>query len=198
MEIIKLKDIIMELDTPPPMVKFEMPPKVTNVSKVNSPTQPNNIYQNKNVDFSRTEDPSFEEYKTHFVKYEGKKNKPYIDSRGFKTVGIGHKFEKGESSKSSYTDHEIDVLFKADLNDAIKDAKSVFSTFDTLPKEVKIKLVSLTFNLGKNGIDKFKKFKIAILNKDWDGAADELVDSRWYNQTGNRAKDYVNFFRNIT
>jgi lysozyme len=196
---IKLKDILKELDLPPPTVKFEVPPRTTQVHQQQSHQNKPEIYTNKSIDFSNknTPDPTFAEYKAHFIKYEGKKNNTYIDSRGFKTVGIGHKFEKGEPMKSTYTNAEIDHFFKKDLDEAISDTKKVFPTFNTLPKEVKLKLVSLTFNLGKGGIEKFKDFRAAILSKNWKNAAKELVDSKWYKQTGNRARDYVNFFNDL-
>ena len=116
---------------------------------------------------------------------------------GYKTVGIGHKFEKGEPVKSNYSDNEVDMLFKKDLEQAISDTKRVFSNFDSLPKDVKIKLVSLTFNMGRGGIQKFKDFRSAISNKNWKAAASGLADSRWAKQTGRRAKDYIQFFKNL-
>jgi hypothetical protein len=162
---IKLKDILKELDLPPPTVKFEVPPRQNQVHQQQVQQKKPDIYTNKDVNFSNkvAPDPTFEEYKKHFIQYEGKKNNTYVDSRGFKTVGIGHKFEKGESMKSTYTDVEVDKFFKLDLEEAITNTKVVFPTFSTLPKEVKIKLVSLTFNLGKGGIEKFKDFRSAIL-----------------------------------
>lgn len=185
-----------------PVVKFSMPNKTlvqkaqtSGVSK--SPSIYTSTINFSKTNLKKTEDPSFQEYKRHFINYEGKKNKAYIDSRGFPTVGIGHKFESGEPRKSSYTDAEIDKLFKQDLEDAIVIAKRVFPNFDSLPKDVKIKIVSLCFNLGQGGISKFKDFRSAILKNDWKTAAAELKDSRWFKQVGRRARDYVNFFNNL-
>ncbi len=192
--MIKLKNLIFEAsDLPPPeppAVKFVLPSK--------NPASSPPIYTDKSANISDAgSNPTFDDYKKHFIKYEGKKNKPYIDSRGYSTVGIGHKFEKGESKKSTYSDVEIDNLFKKDLAEAISSTKKVFPNFDTLPKEVKIKLVSLTFNLGEGGIKEFKKFRSAISNRNWDVAGDELMDSKWYNQVKNRGKDYVQFFKSL-
>lgn len=197
-----LKEALSEDIHAEPAVKFSMPnsgivKSIKSSEKAKSPS----VYTS-NADFSKinsrkSEDPSFQEYKRHFINYEGKKNKVYIDSRGFPTVGIGHKFEAGEKRKSSYTDSEIDQLFKQDLQDAIKISKRVFPNFDSLPKEVKVKIVSLAFNLGEGGISKFKKFRNAIAKRDWKTAAAELKDSRWYSQVGRRARDYVNFFNTL-
>lgn len=200
MEIIKLKDILMELDLPPPMVSFDGPTKNVPIHQTKTQDKNSNIYTNKDIDFSKSvgSTPSFEDYKKHFIEYEGYKKNTYTDSMGYKTVGIGHKFEKGESIKPTYTDSEVVAFFKKDLEQAISDTKRVFSNFDSLPKEVKIKLVSLTFNLGRGGIQKFNNFRAAVSNKKWKVAADELENSRWAKQTGRRARDYINFFNNIT
>jgi lysozyme len=199
MEIIKLKDILKELDLPPPMVSFDGPTKNVPIHQVKQQDKKSDIYTNKNIDFSKTSNsnPSFDDYKKHFVEYEGHKKSTYIDSMGYKTVGIGHKFEKGEPVKSTYTESEVDSFFKKDLEQAISDTKRVFHNFDTLPKEVKIKLVSLTFNMGRGGIQKFNDFRSAIANKDWKSASAELADSKWAKQTGKRARDYIQFFKNL-
>jgi lysozyme len=142
-------------------------------------------------------DPSFSDYKTHFVKYEGNKNQLYRDSKGYLTVGIGHKFEKGEKTKKFYSNSEIDTLFKTDLEEAKKIAKRVFPSFDKQPDDVQILLVSLCFNLGEGGINKFKQFKKAIDRKQYSVAADELKDSLWYRQTGKRGISYIKILKDI-
>lgn len=199
--MIKLKNLIFEIaDLPPPESA-----EVRFVPHSNSIEKNKDVYINKDVNFSNNkpkqsesnQNPTFEEYKNHFIKYEGKKNNTYIDSRGFPTVGIGHKFEKGEKRKSKYTDSEIDEFFKKDLEDAIKISKKTFPNFESLPKNVKIHLVSLSFNLGEGGISKFVNFRSAIQNKNWKKAADELKNSKWYSQVGNRAKDYVKHFNDL-
>ena len=176
---------------PPPVVRFDTTPV----------TAPKHfVANNKAFNISAqtpSNNPTTQDYAEHFIKYEGKKLIPYKDSRGFLTVGIGHKFEKGESVKSKYSESEIMNFFKADLEKAIAQAKKVFPNFDNLPKEVKIKLVSLTFNMGMGGISKFKDFRASIANKDWKSAASNLKNSLWYKQVGNRGRDYVSFFSQL-
>jgi lysozyme len=142
--------------------------------------------------------PSYNDYKTHFEKYEGKKNTLYKCSMGYLTVGIGHKFEKGEKTKRFYSNSEVDAFFKKDLEEAKVIAKRVFPSFNSQPDKVQILLVSLCFNLGEGGINKFKNFKKAIHNKRYDVAAQELEDSRWYKQTGKRGISYVQKLKEIS
>jgi lysozyme len=175
---------------PPPIVRFDTTPH-------ESPKH--YVANNKAFNISSTTpiDPTMQEYVQHFVKYENKKSTPYKDSRGFLTVGIGHKFEKGEKVKSSYSEKEIMDMFKTDLHRSIDQTKKMFPNFNSLPKEVKIKLVSLTFNMGAGGVSKFNNFRQAILKKDWNTAANELKDSLWFKQVGRRGRDYVNFFAQL-
>ena len=46
-------------------------------------------------------------------------------------------------------------------------------------------------------LSKFVKMKAAVDKRDWETAAAEMKDSKWYKQTGNRAKDLVLRMKNI-
>ena len=37
----------------------------------------------------------------------------------------------------------------------------------------------------------------AVLRRDWSAAADEMVNSRWYGQVGNRSRDLVRRMRRV-
>ena len=45
----------------------------------------------------------------------------------------------------------------------------------------------MCFNLGYPRLSKFKKFLAAARNEDWETAADEMMDSKWATQVGDRA-----------
>lgn len=46
-------------------------------------------------------------------------------------------------------------------------------------------LVDMNYNLGST--NKFKKMEAAIIAKDWETAAEELMDSKYAEQVGDRA-----------
>jgi len=142
--------------------------------------------------------PTFQDFKSHFVKYEGVKNKPYKDAGGF-SVGIGHFLGKnGVNINKVYTSREIDNFFNNDLKKAKVAAKRVFPNIDKHPENIQIVLVSLTFNMGEGGVSKFKKFRAAIEKKDYSAAAAaELKDSKWFRQVGNRGRDYIEVLNNF-
>ena len=47
------------------------------------------------------------------------------------------------------------------------------------------------FNLGMAKFLGFKKMLKAIKEKDWERAGDEMEDSKWYLQVGQRARELV-------
>lgn len=49
-------------------------------------------------------------------------------------------------------------------------------------------LLDMAFNMGFDGLMKFKKMHKALINRDWLQAAQEMKDSSWYLQVGNRSK----------
>jgi hypothetical protein len=46
-------------------------------------------------------------------------------------------------------------------------------------------------------LSKFKGMKRGVDARDWNAAADEMVDSAWYRQVPNRAKRLVEKMRNV-
>jgi lysozyme len=49
-------------------------------------------------------------------------------------------------------------------------------------------LIEMVFQLGKNGVSKFKNMWKALAELNYVGASYEMLDSRWAKQTPNRAK----------
>jgi lysozyme len=146
--------------------------------------------------------PSFDNIKTHIIKYEGWSNKVYICPTGHKTVGGGTNLEsKGLQDKYKVGQNIDNCLLNKWLKEDVKIAEQIahkqFKSFNSQPQNVQIILISLAYNLGPNRIKKFKDFTAAIEKKDYNKAAAELKDSRWYKQTGGRGKKYVEILKNI-
>ncbi len=124
--------------------------------------------------------------------FEGIRFEPYVDSLGNLTVGIGHKLVKGDVIKVSYSPEEIAQLFKFDLQTAITGARKIYPNYDRLPANIQLVLIDMVFNMGINGVSKFTKMNKAINSLDYLTAAKELKNSRYFGQTGNRAKTHFN------
>ena len=122
--------------------------------------------------------------------FEGKRHFVYKDSRGNKTIGIGHKLTKGENF-FFLSNAQIENLFRQDMSRAISSAKKCVKSFDSLPHDVKLIVVDCVFNNGEAGFAKFRKTISALNTHDFIQAGEELKNSLWYKQTGRRAKNHV-------
>ena len=60
-----------------------------------------------------------------------------------------------------------------------------------MPEEAQLVIANMCFQLGRPRLSKFKKFIAAVKEQDWERAADEMKDSRWYKQTTARAERLI-------
>ena len=74
---------------------------------------------------------------------------------------------------------------------ALDECRVLYENFDDLPEECQHILANMMFNMGRPRLSKFVGMKSGIYARDWNRAADEMVDSRWYDQVTNRAKRLV-------
>ena len=95
--------------------------------------------------------------------------KPYQDHLGYWTIGAGHLIRDDEKEElmQPITQERGIELFMKDFNIALKDME--------------------TFTEGMEIDENAKELK----NKDYAGAMVEMKDSRWYNQTTNRANRII-------
>ena len=135
---------------------------------------------------------------------EGVKYEIYLDHLGYPTFGIGHSVrstdpESGCEVGTSVTEHRVNEAFDEDIKTVLEDCERLypFSFFD-LPEEVQLIIANMMFNMGYSRLSKFVSMHRAVEVKDWNTAADEMVDSRWYRQVPNRAKRLVERMRNVT
>jgi lysozyme len=113
---------------------------------------------------------------------EGVRTKPYRDTVGKLTIGVGRNLDDVGLSME-----EIDLLLENDITTADRTARSLFPTFDKLSEARKAVLVNLAFNLGQQRLAAFKKLRKAIQDEDWTEAAREMGNSLWASQVGARA-----------
>ena len=133
---------------------------------------------------------------------EGCKYEIYLDHLGLHTFGIGHLVlesdkEYGKSVGTPVSEDRVNECFASDINIVRSECNILFSNFETLPEEVQLIIANMMFNMGRPRLNKFKKFIAAIKNNDWNEAANQMIDSRWYRQVTNRADRLVNRMRSI-
>ena len=132
--------------------------------------------------------------KDMIIKHEGKVNKPYKDSLGLWTVGVGHLIGDGKSLPDAwnreFSDAEIMKLFDEDYDHHRKAAESI-PGFDKFNSAGQGALTDLTFNMGPSWFKRFPNTSKQIEKGNAEGAAAGLQDSKWYTQVGKRAAEVV-------
>ena len=133
---------------------------------------------------------------------EGVEYEIYLDHLGYPTFGIGHLITKNDPEYGWKVGTSIDTVrvheaFEQDIVGVLSDCTKLFSDFEDLPEEAKRVIANMMFNMGLTRLSKFKNMKVSVDARNWDIAADEMVDSRWYYQVSNRAKRLVERMRNI-
>jgi len=133
---------------------------------------------------------------------EGCVNEIYLDHLGYETFGIGHLVTKkdpeyGKPVGTSVSDERVREAFEADITVTLEDCKKLYEDFDELPEEVQLIIANMLFNMGLPRLSKFRGMKAAVDDRDWERAADEMVDSLWYNQVTTRADRLVQRMREV-
>lgn len=133
---------------------------------------------------------------------EGVIYKIYKDHLGYPTFGIGHLIVEGDSEKGQDigTPVSLDRVIKAfdiDIQVVLTDCVKLFSDFDELPEDAQRVIANMMFNMGYTRLNKFNNFKAAVNARDWNKAAAEMIDSRWYRQVIVRAMRLVIRIRNL-
>ena len=131
-------------------------------------------------------------------KHEGYRNKVYLDTLGKRTVGVGHLcVEDFWEDDKEYEEKFLMEVLADDLQNAIKGARELkeehsCTDIDEIAQEI---LVEMVFQLGKNGVSKFKNMWKALSEHNYTGASYEMLDSKWAKQTPNRAKSMAELMK---
>ena len=134
---------------------------------------------------------------------EGVKYEVYKDHLGYATFGIGHLItvhdpENGWSVGTDVDEYRVKEAFEDDVQDVISDCEKLYVQWEHLPEEAQQVIANMMFNMGLTRLTKFRGMKRGVDARDWNAAADEMVDSNWYRQVTNRADRLVMRMRNIT
>ena len=127
---------------------------------------------------------------------EGVKYEIYNDHLGYATFGVGHLVlesdpEHGWEVGSSVDTVRVHEAFEQDCENVLRDCNILYEDFDDLPEESQQVIANMMFNMGRTRLSKFKGMKRGVDSRDWNAAADEMVDSAWYRQVTNRADRLV-------
>jgi len=137
---------------------------------------------------------SLDDTKKMIIKHEGMKDKPYKDSLGLWTIGVGHLIGDGKSLPPEYnrtfTQAEIMKMFDDDFDHHAKAAEKI-PGYGKANQGGQGALIDLTFNMGPSWYKKWPSFCKKLAEGDFKGAADELASSKWAQQVKSRAQTVI-------
>jgi lysozyme len=125
---------------------------------------------------------------------EGFVSHVYADHLGFLTIGYG--FLVDERRNGGLTVEECEYILKSRVERIEKQLESRISFWRTLPDNVKLALVNMAYQLGVNGVMRFKNMMGSLSKRNWKDASDHALDSNWAKQTPKRAIRVANLIKN--
>ena len=169
------------------------------------------IYKNKDLPEPVAQAPEEDPYadiedvdavKQMIKQHEGRRLNAYADDPNnpdnprYWSIGYGHQITADDEldRNSRISNEKADELFDRDFPKYYNAARNV-PGWDKMSTKQRGAVVDLTYNMGTEWYKKFPKFSAAAAAGDWATAADELVDSRWYNQVGYRGRRIVDMMR---
>ncbi len=125
-------------------------------------------------------------------KHEGYVGVVYKDSLGIDTIGYGF------AIKDLELDVDIcDIILERKLIALINRIEKKFSWYKYMPPEIQDVVVNMCYQMGVYGFSLFKKTIAYLQDKQWKKASEEMLDSRWADQTPGRAKELSNIVRGM-
>lgn len=124
------------------------------------------------------------------IKHEGIRLKPYLDSVGKLTIGVGRNLDDVGISE----DEALDML-REDIFQARKIVDALVPNAWALSEARRDALINMAFNLGGPRFSSFKKMIAAVNRQDFDEAARQALDSKWASQVGARAHELATMLK---
>lgn len=114
--------------------------------------------------------------------HEGFRKYPYEDTKGFITIGYGYNLDANGLPKDickKLTQDKVNELWDKLFN---------IGWFRVLNEVRKKVILDMAYNMGIDGLSRFRKMIDALKAEDYDEASKEMLDSMWANQVKERAE----------
>jgi lysozyme len=122
--------------------------------------------------------------------HEGVRKKPYKDTVGKLTIGVGRNLDD-----VGLSDDEINFLLKNDIEKVLTKLREL-PYWNYLTDNRKLVLIDMAFNLGFAGLMGFKQTLKAVELKNYRLAAELMIISKWAKQVGKRAQTLADMMEN--
>ena len=123
-----------------------------------------------------------DELKEMLIKNEGMKLHPYKCTANKTTIGVGRNL-----TDNGITSAEAEQMLANDMDNVFADLDRNIPFWQSLPYNVRLVLCDMCFNLGIKRLCKFTKMLEAMEERDFELAAEELLDSTYAVQVKKRA-----------
>ena len=148
---------------------------------------------------------NIEQCKAEIKRHEGEVLEIYMDSLGYKTLGVGHLCQTNDIEYdwkvgTPISQEVVDKYYEQDFHKHYYEAVHVFGSeekFNSLPEDIQRVLVNMCFNLGGTRLSKFRNMLQACKDNDWSEMAIQMEDSRWFKQVGRRSVELQQLVLNL-
>lgn len=138
------------------------------------------------------------EIEKRLILHEGLVLKVYTCPAGYPTIGVGRNLKTNplteEEQKAcgdiynGITKNAALLLLRNDIEKVNEKCKTKINFYPYLDNERQYAILDMAFNLGIDGLLKFKKMLSYMSLRDYKNAARECLNSNYARQTGKRAK----------
>lgn len=118
------------------------------------------------------------------IKHEGVRLKPYTDTVGKLTIGVGRNLDD-----VGITQDEAMQMLTNDIKRVAEEVEKAFGWFKSLDTVRQDAILNMAFNVGLPRLQGFKKMLEALRVQNYSVAAKEALASKWATQVGRRAAD---------
>lgn len=127
-----------------------------------------------------------DELKKQLRRDEGSRLKPYIDSVGKMTIGVGHNL-----SDVGITEDVQELLLNNDIDDVEQALDNNYPWWHSMDEARQLVLANMCFNMGIHVLSGFKNTLDAMQRGDYQTAAAGMKSSKWAEQVGPRAERLI-------
>ena len=126
------------------------------------------------------------------ARHEGFRGRPYDCTAGKLSIGYGFNLDDWP-----LTEAECLPILESRMRRVRTDLANRISYFFALPEAAQDVLVNMGYQLGVSGLLGFKRFLSALQAGKFEDAYHEMMQSRWAQQTPNRARELADIIRGL-
>ena len=127
---------------------------------------------------------------SQLIRHEGLRLRPYTDTTGHLTIGVGRNLADVGISREEALD-----MLDNDIERVLLELATRWPWTQALDVVRQRVLADMLFNLGAPRLTRFVRMLAAVQAGDYDTAAAEMIKSRWADQVGVRAHTLARMMR---